>query len=80
MPADRLITLTVRAEGMRDDTGVYIPGTVIATLRPWVQVVDSGSSDLEDAGGVAVVRRKDFTLRWRADVIRGGAGEPGRDG
>ena len=41
MPADRLITLTVRAEGMRDDTGVYIPGAVIATLRPWVQVAQS---------------------------------------
>ena len=72
MPADRIITLSIRAEGERNVHGEYIPGAVIASPTLWATVVDSGSSDVETVGGVDVVQRKDFTVRWRRDALVAG--------
>ena len=72
MPADRLVTLRISATGTRNEFGEFVPGEVSEFPGVWATVLDAGSSDLETGGGVQVVQRKEFTIRWRADVLEAG--------
>ena len=63
MPTDRLITVTLTTEGMRNQVGVYVPGTV-TTVRTWATRMDKSQEDIEQEGGIADSTRRDWRIRW----------------
>ena len=68
MALDRLITLRLMSEGMRDEHGIYVDGP-ITEIRVWAARLDAiAGRDLSSVGlrdsGVASWR-----IRWRSDVI-----------
>ena len=66
---DRLITLQVRAPGMRDDEGRFQPGAVSFSGKVWARYLRTQQSiDLQPGGGLTVHDRR-FRIRWRRDVI-----------
>ena len=60
MPADRLITVNLTGEGMRNQYGEYVEGEV-TPIRAWASKYDLRLIDVEEAGGV----RSEVTRRWR---------------
>lgn len=68
MPLDRIITVNIEAEGHRDDQGDYIPGPV-TSHRMWARVTDGGSSDALAEGGIVVVKRAVWDVRYRRDIL-----------
>ena len=67
MPADRLITVNVTGEGMRNQFGVFVPGTT-TPLKVWASRWDRSQEDIEQEGGGADSTRRDWRIRWRSDV------------
>ena len=63
MPADRLITVTLTTEGMRNEFGVYVPGVVTA-YRMWATRMDKSQEDIEQEGGLSDSTRRDWRVRW----------------
>ena len=69
MPFDRVATLTIRAEGARNDEGEYVPGDIVVEEDVWCQVRDGGFFEQVDIGGTDIIQRSNFSLRWRDDVL-----------
>ena len=67
MPADRLITVSITGEGMRDQYGEFVPGTA-TTSRVWAGREDKALEDIEQEGGSRNVARRNYRLRWRSDL------------
>ena len=63
MPTDRLITVTLTTEGMRNQVGVYVPGAV-TTVRTWATRMDKSQEDKEQEGGILDVTRRNWRIRW----------------
>ena len=61
------MTLHLRAEGTRDDTGTYTPGPT-TDIEVWAAVADGGQTDVFIGGFIEVVTLADVTIRWRQDV------------
>ena len=53
MPTDRLITVTLTTEGMRNQFGVYVPGTVTSYSGNGQPAWISSQEDIEQEGGIA---------------------------
>ena len=81
MPADRLITVNVIAEGQRNQYGEYVPGATTA-FRTWATRQDLSQEDKEQEGGIRDETRRDWRIRWdsriavtpvsRLEVVDGG--------
>ena len=67
MPLDRRITLMMAAPGHHDDHGEWVPGA-LTTTTVWATLQDVGAEQLAQAGGTDVEVRRDYVIRWRADV------------
>ena len=63
MPADRLITVNLMAEGMRNEHGEYVDGVVTA-IRTWATRSDKSQEDKEQEGGALDTTRRDWRIRW----------------
>lgn len=68
MPADRLITVNVTGEGMRNQYGEFVPGQTVA-IRTWATVFDRSLEDIEGEGGTRSERRRDWRVRWDSRFI-----------
>lgn len=66
---DRLITLQVRAAGMRVE-GVLQPGAVTFEGSVWARYLraDQGLDFSLGAGGLVIEQDRRFRIRWRLDV------------
>ena len=81
MPADRRITITVTAEGMRNIHGEYQEGSTTA-IQVWATRRDLSQQDIIEAGGQRDETRRDWQIRWdsriavtpvsRLEVVDGG--------
>ena len=67
MPADRLITVTVTSEGMRNEHGEYVDGVVTA-IRTWATRSDKSQEDKEQEGGALDVTRRNWRIRWLSGI------------
>ena len=67
MPADRLITVNLMAEGMRNEHGEYVDGVVTA-IRTWATRSDKSQEDKEQEGGALDTTRRDWRIRWDSRI------------
>ena len=67
MPADRLITVNVMAEGMRNEHGEFVDGAVTA-VRTWATRFDKSQEDKEQEGGQLDTTRRDWRIRWDSRI------------
>ena len=67
MPVDRIITLRIHAEGMRDEHGEYVPGAA-TDYTVWASRFDATLRDIEESGGTRNETQRDWRIRYRADV------------
>ena len=75
---DRLITLSILAEGMRDEHGEFQDGPVIFTGQVWARYDDVGSGQEISTGGLLrVVEYRNFIIRWRTDLTTTRSGNIG---
>ena len=65
MPADRLITVNLTVEGMRNQYGEYVEGEV-TPIRTWATRMDKSQEDIESEGGSLNSTRRDWRIRWLA--------------
>ena len=65
MPADRLITVNLTGEGMRNQYGEYVEGEV-TPIRTWATRMDKTQEDIEQEGGSRNETRRDWRIRWFA--------------
>ena len=66
MPADRLLTINVMAEGAYVD-GIWTPGAVTA-IRVYGTRRDRSAQDIEQEGGVQGETRRDWRVRWDSRI------------
>ena len=64
---DRIIDIEIKAEGVRDDTGVYVPGKV-TTSRVWATRDDRSLENVIEAGGDRGIAERGYKVRWRSDL------------
>ena len=67
MPVDRLITVSVEQPGSRNMYGEYVEGET-AEHRVWAGRFDRDLEDIESEGGTRNETRRDWRIRWRADI------------
>ena len=67
MPADRVITVNIEAEGTRDIHGIYTPGPVTA-VRMWASQRDKSLRDIIESGGLRDTGERTWRVRWRSDL------------
>ena len=67
MPLDRRITVNIQAEGTRDDQGDFIPGPT-TSHDVWATRMDRTQSDIEQEGGTLANIRRDYRVRWFANL------------
>ena len=63
MPTDRLITVNVTGEGMRNQYGEFVPG-VVTPIRTWASRRDQSQQDIIESGGQRDETRRDWRIRW----------------
>ena len=66
MPADRLLTINVMAEGAYVD-GIWTPGSVTA-IRVYGTRRDKSAQDVVEEGGVRGEVRRDWRVRWDSRI------------
>ena len=64
---DRIITVRVQAEGMRNEHGEFVEGAV-TPIRVWASRRDRDLTDIAEEGGTRGEARRDWRIRWRADL------------
>ena len=64
---DRLIVLSIEAEGTRDDQGHYVPGAVTDSSA-WATRRDKTLDNIVEGGGDRAIAERAYTVRWRADL------------
>ena len=67
MPTDRLITVTVTEEGMRNQFGEYVPGATTA-ICTWASRRDRSQEDIAEESGTRDETRRDWRIRWDSRV------------
>ena len=67
MPADRLVTVNIEAEGSRDQFGQYVPGAV-TPVRMWARSRDKSLRDIIESGGRRDTGERNWQVRWRSDL------------
>ena len=70
MALDKRIQVGLESEGMDNQYGEYVEGT-ITWHDLWAEVRDGGA-DIQTAGGVNILRvlgGKVFRVRWREDIV-----------
>ena len=65
---DRVVTLQIHGEGARDEYGEFVPGAIVDHVL-WAEIANPEISNSLGEEGTRDVRRKNFTIRWRRDVI-----------
>ena len=71
MALDRLIRLTIRARGTRDDEGNYIPGDLVFDQNIWVEQLNEGTTyELDVSGGfLRAFRNRTYNARFLAQLL-----------
>ena len=64
---DRILTLTIRTEGTRNEYGEWVPGTS-TDYDVWARRQDVGVERVVQEGGVRTDARRTYRIRWRSDV------------
>ena len=64
---DRIIDIEIKAEGDRDDTGVYAPGKA-TTSRVWAERDDKSLENVIESGGDRGIAERAYKVRWRSDL------------
>ncbi len=67
MPADRLITVNLTGEGMRNQYGEYVEGEV-TPIRTWTRRRDKTQEDIESEGGVLTSVQRTWRIRWDSRI------------
>ena len=67
MPVDRIITITITREGMRNEFGEFVPGAA-TDHTVWASRFDASLTDLAESGGSRDETQRDWRIRYRADV------------
>ena len=67
MPVDRIITVRLTSEGMRNEFGEFVPGATV-DHRVWASRFDASLTDLAESGGSRDETQRDWRIRYRADV------------
>ena len=67
MTLDRIIDIEIKAEGDRDDTGVFLPG-MTATSRVWAERDDKSLENVVESGGDRGIAERGYKVRWRSDL------------
>ena len=67
MPVDRIITVRLTSEGMRNEFGEFVPGAAV-DHRVWASRFDASLTDLAESGGSRDETQRDWRIRYRADV------------
>ena len=65
---NRVITLRVKAAGRRNEHGEFEAGAIVDHVL-WAGIANPEINNTLAEEGSRDVRRKDFTIRWRRDVI-----------
>ena len=65
---NRVVTLRIQAAGAYNNDGVWVPGAIVDHVL-WAEITNPEISDSLNTEGSRDVRRKNFTIRWRRDVI-----------
>ena len=65
MPLDRRITVTIATTGFNK---YGEPETMTTSIPVWATRMDGDVEDVEQEGGVRNEIRRDYRIRWRADV------------
>ena len=68
MPADRLITVNVYLDGVRDEHGEYVRGDP-TPVRTWASIRDRDLRDIEEEGGSRAEARRDWIIRWDSRIV-----------
>lgn len=79
---DRVVDLTLRTEGSRNEFGEWVPGTS-TTRNVWASRRDTTLERNVTEGGSRQDIRRTYRVRWRADIVEAvqqGAGGIGRLG
>ena len=65
---NRVVTLRIQHEGARNEYGEFVPGAIV-DYRVWAEIANPEVFNSLGVEGSRDVRRRDFTMRWRRDVI-----------
>ena len=65
---DRRITLRIQGPRTLNEYAEPVPG-VITEHPEWCTQEDGGFAEVTAFGGVAILNRKQFLIRWRRDVL-----------
>ena len=68
MPADRLITVMIEAEGSRPQYGEYVLGS-FTSIRTWASRRDLVREDLDLPEGVRPNTRRTWRIRWDSRIV-----------
>ena len=64
---NRVVTVSVEAEGTRDENGRYVPGPV-TDYRVWAVQTAAGSTDYETSEGTRIAQIVRWTIRYTAEI------------